>query len=177
MPILSRDEAFLFLIDLQARLMPVIDGGEAVLANARRLLEAARLLDVPSLFTEQNPVKLGSTVKELGPGPDCVAAKMTFDALRAPGLAERVPAGRTIVAVGCEAHVCVLQTVLGLLEAGRRVVVVRDAVGSRKVESRDAALHRMERHGAEIVTTEMAIFEWLESCEHPRFREALALVR
>lgn len=177
MPILSRDDSFLLVIDLQARLMPAIHGGEGVVANARRLLEAARLMGVPGLFTEQNPGKLGPTVEELAPEPDRVVAKMTFDALRAPGLAERLPPGRTVVAIGCEAHVCVLQTVLGLLEGGRRVVVVRDAVGSRKVESRDAALHRMERHGAEVLTTEMVIFEWLESCEHPRFREALALVR
>jgi nicotinamidase-related amidase len=177
MPILSRDASFLLVIDLQARLMPAIDGGEGVVANARRLLEAARLLGVPGLFTEQNPGKLGPTVEDLAPGPDRVAAKMTFDALRAPGLAESLPPGGTIVVLGCEAHVCVLQTVMGLLGAGRRVVVVRDAVGSRRVENRDAALDRMERHGAEVVTTEMAIFEWLESCEHPRFREALALVR
>ena len=177
MPILSRDDSFLLVIDLQARLMPAIDEGEVVLANARRLLEAARIMEVPGLFTEQNPGKLGPTVEDLAPGLDRVAAKMTFDALRAPGLAERLPSGSTVVAIGCEAHVCVLQTVLGLLEAGRRVVVVRDAVGSRRVESRDAALRRMERHGAEVVTTEMVIFEWLESCEHPRFREALALVR
>ena len=177
MPILSRDDSFLLVIDLQARLMPAIEGSEGVVANARRLLEAARLMGVPGLFTEQNPGKLGATVEQLAPGPDRVEAKMTFDALRAPGLAGRLPPGGTVVVIGCEAHVCVLQTVVGLLEVGRRVVVVRDAVGSRRAESRDAALHRMERHGAEIVTTEMVIFEWLESCEHPRFREALALVR
>ena len=70
-----------------------------------------------------------------------------------------------------------LQTVLGLLDTGRRVYLVRDAVGSRRAESKETAINRMERHGAEIVTTEMVIFEWLGSAEHPRFNEALALIK
>jgi nicotinamidase-related amidase len=81
------------------------------------------------------------------------------------------------VVAGCEAHVCVLQTVLGLLDAGRKVYVVRDALGSRQPESKETAIRRMERHGAEIVTTEMVVFEWLESAEHPRFRDAIALIK
>jgi nicotinamidase-related amidase len=71
----------------------------------------------------------------------------------------------------------VLQTVLGLLGAGRAVALVADATASRVSGNRDAALARMARHGAEIVTTEMVLFEWLRSARHPRFREVLALVR
>jgi nicotinamidase-related amidase len=71
----------------------------------------------------------------------------------------------------------VLQTVLGLLDAGRKVYIVRDALGSRRAERKETAIRRMERHGAEIVTTEMVVFEWLESAEHPRFREAIALIK
>ncbi|MDA3857540.1 MAG: isochorismatase family protein, partial [Roseovarius sp.] len=82
-----------------------------------------------------------------------------------------------LVVIGCEAHVCLLQTVLGLLSAGRKVYVVADAIGSRMVESRCTALGRMERHGAEIVTTEMVVFEWLSSAEHPEFREMLKLIK
>jgi nicotinamidase-related amidase len=82
-----------------------------------------------------------------------------------------------VVVAGCEAHVCVLQTVLGLIDSGRRVFVVQDAIGSRRAENKEAAVRRMERHGAEIVTTEMVVFEWLGSAEHPRFREAVALIK
>ncbi|HEX5452212.1 MAG TPA: isochorismatase family protein, partial [Stellaceae bacterium] len=78
---------------------------------------------------------------------------------------------------GCETHVCVLQTALGLLAAGRRVAMVRDAVGSRRAESKEAALRRLERHGAEIVTTEMVAFEWLATAEHPRFRDIVRLIK
>jgi nicotinamidase-related amidase len=175
MPILDPARSLLLLIDFQARLMPAIHEGAAAVANARRLLDAARLLGVPVLATEQNARGLGGTVPDLD--PDDVLPKMTFDAAATPEVLARIPADRTPVVAGCESHVCVLQTVLGLLDRGRPVVVVADAVASRRPESRATALQRLERHGAEIVTTEMAIFEWLGSAEHPRFREALALVR
>lgn len=167
--------SLLLLIDFQERLMPAIANGAAVLANARRLLDAANLLGVPALLTEQNPKGLGPTVPDLA-GPAAVA-KTTFDACRSPEVRDRLPPRLAAVVAGCEAHVCVLQTVLGLLDEGRRIFVAADAVGSRREESRLAALARMERHGAEVVTTEMVIFEWLGSSEHPRFREALALIR
>jgi nicotinamidase-related amidase len=167
----------LLVIDFQGRLMPAIEGGDAAIANAGRLVKAASLLAVPSLFTEQNPKGLGPTVAELAPDPAILAHKMTFDACRAPGFAERLPPDHTLVVAGCEAHVCVLQTVLGLLSLGRTVFAVRDAIGARRAESKETALRRMERHGAEIVTTEMVIFEWLATCEHPRFRETVALVK
>lgn len=177
MPVLTAEGGALLLIDFQARLMPAIHDGSAALANARRLLAAARLLDVPVTATEQNPRGLGSTVPDLDLRPAEVRAKMSFDAGLAPEALRDLPGDRVLVVAGCEAHVCVLQTVLGLLERGRRVVVVADAVASRRPENRDAALLRMERHGAEPVTTEMVLFEWVGGCEHPRFREILALVR
>ena len=175
---LAASASSLLLVDLQQRLMPAIAGGDAVVANAGRLAEAARLLEVPIVATEQNPAGLGGTVAALARLPSAIAVKTHFDATREDGFDDLLPAERpTIVVAGCEAHVCVLQTVLGLLEAGRRVFVVRDALGSRRAESKETALRRMERHGAEVVTTEMVVFEWLGSAEHPRFRDALALVK
>jgi nicotinamidase-related amidase len=173
---IDRTRSLLLVIDFQARLMPSIDAGPAAVANARRLLDGAAILDVPVLFTEQNPRGLGPTVTELAQ-PERTVHKMTFDAVREPGFFERLPEGRAIVVAGCEAHVCVMQTVLGLLDRSMQVFVVRDALGARKRESLETALRRMERHGAEIVTTEMVLFEWLTTCEHPRFREVVALVK
>ena len=167
--------SLLLVVDVQARLMPTIADGEATIANAARLIAAAKLLDVPVLFTEQNAGGLGPTVPALGPGE--VAHKTTFDATKAPGFLDRLPTDRDLVVAGCEAHVCVLQTALGLLAAGRRVDVVRDALGARRAESKEAALARMQAHGAGIVTTEMVVFEWVVSARHPRFREVVALVR
>lgn len=167
----------LVVIDVQAKLLPAIDAGAAVIENARRLIVAADLLGVPTLFTEQNAKSLGSTVPELAADSTAVVHKMTFDSARASGFLERLADDRVVVVAGCEAHVCVLQTALGLIDRGRRVFVVCDAVGSRRIESKQTALRRMERHGAEIVTTEMVLFEWLETAEHPRFRETVALIK
>lgn len=169
--------ATLVVVDVQSKLVPVIDGGAAVVENVGRLIAAAELLAVPVLFTEQNVARLGSTVAELPVNRAAVVHKMSFDSVRADGFLERLAGDRIAVVVGCEAHVCVLQTVLSLIESGRRVFVVRDAVGSRRSESKETALRRMEQHGAEIVTTEMVVFEWLGTAEHPRFRETVALIK
>jgi nicotinamidase-related amidase len=175
LPAIDPARAHLVVIDLQARLVPAIAGSETIVAHAGRLLKGAALLDVPALITEQNPAGLGGTVPELA-GPETFE-KMEFDVTRAPGFLDRVPQGADVVLAGCEAHICVLQTALGLLAAGRRVRVVADAVGSRRTENRDAALARLVAQGADVVTTEMVLFEWLGSAAHPRFRDVVRLVK
>jgi len=176
MPLLAAGDATLVVIDIQARLMPAIHAGDKVLLNAGRLVEAARRLAVPIVLTEQNPRGLGPTVPELaGAGP--VVTKMSFDACGEPAFLDAVAGDRELVICGCEAHVCVGQTVLSLREHRRRVVVVADAIGSRAPDSREIALGRMAAHGAEIVTTEMVLFEWLRTAEHPQFRPVSKLIR
>ena len=178
MPILSAATSHLLLIDFQARLMPAIHGGAQVSAQAGKLLEGARIMDVPRSYTEQVPAKLGPTVPGLAPqAGEAVLVKSRFDACPETGLATQVAPERRIVVAGCEAHVCVLQTVLGLLAAGRDVAVVADATGSRDPVDREAALARMARHGAALVTAEMVLFEWLDGADHPAFREVIALIR
>lgn len=168
----------LLVIDFQARLMPAIHDSAPVVQNAGRLLSAARRLELPISYTEQNPKGLGTTLPELAPEPgEEVLHKMTFDACRTPEVTAHLADNTALVVMGCEAHVCVLQTVLGLLSDGRRVYVVADAIGSRMEENRRAALGRMAHHGAEIVTTEMVIFEWLASADHPEFRDIVKLVK
>lgn len=177
MPKIDPARSTLLVIDLQERLMPAVDGGDGILANAGRLLAAARLMSVPLVMTEQNPKGLGHTVARLETTGAAIVQKMSFDALRDGALETHLPDGNALVIAGCEAHVCVLQTVLGLLATGRQVHVVADAIGSRRADNRSAAIARMERHGAEIVTTEMVVFEWLGSAEHPQFRAAMALIK
>jgi nicotinamidase-related amidase len=178
MPILRPDTAHLLLIDFQARLMPAIRDHEDVLANAAQLLAVARKLKVPRSFTEQNPDKLGRTVPELAPQPgEPVLAKMSFDACRTAGVTDSLAGAKDFIVMGCEAHVCVSQTVLGLMQAGHRVHVVADAVGARAQINRDVALTRLARHGAQIVTSEMVIFEWLGTATHPALREVIALIK
>lgn len=175
---IDRAASLLLIIDFQSRLMPAIDGGDAAITNARRLLQAADMLGVPALFTEENPHGLGPTVPELADFTSGrTVAKTSFDACREPGFIERLHGRSEIVVAGCETHVCVLQTVLGLLDAGKRVSLVQDAVGSRTAANKAAALERAARHGADIVTTEMVVFEWLETAVDPRFRDVLGLVK
>lgn len=176
-PTINRETSTLLVVDFQSRLMPAIDDGTSIMRNARRLLDAAEMLQVPIIYTEQNAGGLGNTVPELRSDTGRIVHKMTFDACRTPGFLEAFPDRRDIIVSGCEAHVCVLQTVLGLLNAGRHVYVARDALGSRRSESKETAIRRMERNGAEVVTTEMVAFEWLETANDPRLHGVLALVK
>ena len=158
--------------------MPVMYDGEVVVARAVRIAQAARMLDVPVRATEQYPAGLGPTVKQLAAYPEAVLAKTMFSALDDPDFPALLPVGSVeIVVAGCEAHVCVLQTVLGLLALGQRVVVVADAIGSRDPADKAAAIDRARQHGAEIVTSEMVVFEWLRDSRHPLFRELQQLIK
>jgi nicotinamidase-related amidase len=176
--LLRPEGSALLLVDFQRRLLPAIHDADDVVANAVRLAEGARLLGVPVCATEQNPDGLGPTVPELADLPQLVLPKTAFGAVSEPGFATLLPPGtRTVVVAGCEAHVCVLQTVLGLLGDGRHVVLVADAVGSRLPANKAAAVERARGHGAEIVTTEMVLFEWMAASTHPRFRDVLKLIK
>jgi len=200
--LLDASESQLVLVDYQERLMPAIAEGAAVLANARRLAQIAQLLEVPVWGTEQNPSRLGPNDPALRALCQKTLAKMHFSAaeeglgewLRPPAKAQQggnarslpkhlqkpaqqAPERGTIVVAGCEAHVCLLQTALDLIDDEFEVWVVTDACGSRTDRNRDAAFDRLAGAGAELVTTEMVAFEWLGSCEHPAFKDVLALVK
>jgi nicotinamidase-related amidase len=176
--LLTAESAGVLLIDLQERLMPAIHDGDVVVARAVRLAEAARLLDVPIAATEQYPVGLGPTVAPLAAYPQSTLAKTAFAAVDDPGFSALLPAGTSeIVVAGCEAHICVLQTVLGLTIRRHRVLLVADAIGSRDPADRAAAIDRARVHGVEIVTSEMVLFEWLRDSQHPKFREVQKLVK
>ena len=167
----------LLMIDYQARLMPAIDQADLRLAQAARLIRAAEVLGLPRHVTEQNPAKLGGTVPDLDLAPGKALVKMDFDATRDPAIAAALTGDHALVVSGCEAHVCVLQTVLGLRAMGRQVYVVADACGSRLEANRQAALTRMALHGAEVVTTEMVLFEWLGTAAHPAFKALMPLIK
>ena len=200
--LLDVSQSQLVLVDYQARLMPAIFEGEAVLANALRLAKMAALVALPVWGTEQNPSKLGDTAPALRALYQRTLAKMHFSGVE-EGLGEwlraavkAAPQGNarslpkhlqkpatgadernTIVIAGCEAHVCLLQTALDLLEDEFDVWVVTDACGSRTERNRDAAFDRLAGAGAELVTTEMVGFEWLRTAEHPAFREFQAVIK
>ena len=170
--------SLLIIIDLQKKLMPVISEGNEVVKRALILAQVAKLLEVPIVGTEQQPLRLGGTVPEIGQMFSRRFEKNHFDASAEPGFAECLGPDRDdLIVLGCEAHVCVLQTVLGLRERNQRVRLVVDAIGSRQSANKIAAVDRAKSAGAEIVTSEMVAFEWLRTSEHPRFREALKLIK
>lgn len=177
MPLMRAENSTLVLIDLQERLVPALLGGQGAVSQTARLLDASPALDVPVIRTEQYPKGLGHTVPELASNSATTIAKLEFGAATLPEFLDVLPPGRAAIVAGCEAHVCVLQTVLALLDAGRQVFVVEDAVASRTAESKAAGLRRMAAHGADIVTTEMVIFEWLGTAGHPKFKELTALIK
>lgn len=201
--LLDANDSQLVLVDYQSRLMPAIHEAPLVLANAQRLARIARQLQVPVWGTEQNPDKLGPNDPVLREHCRKTLAKMEFsavgagllDLLRPParagggGNARSLPRHLqkpaappeterpTVVIAGCEAHVCLLQTALELIEQELDVWVVSDACSSRTERNRDAAFDRLAGAGAELVTTEMVAFEWLRTAEHPAFREVHSLVK
>lgn len=175
---LDRRTSLLLLVDLQGRLHPAIEDGPAVAREAARLAQLAKLFEVPVWATEHCPDRIGPLLPELAALSENTFQKTSFDACRTAAFRDALPPGRTdIVICGYEAHICVMQTALGLLGLGRRVWAVRDAMGSRRAASREAALARLARAGAEIITTEMAGFEWAEDAADPSWRSLLALVK
>jgi nicotinamidase-related amidase len=183
--LMERRRAQLLIIDVQSRLVPHVAGGERVARECRRLLDYARLLDVPVTLTEHYPDGLGPTVVSLieaTPPESLRLEKIAFSCLRDDAIRYRiqrlVSAGRDqIVVAGMEAHVCVGQTVLDLVGSGQHVFLVSDAVGSRSDAVRDLAIARMRSAGVHIVTQEMVAFEWLERGDAPGFKAIVQIVK
>lgn len=181
--LLSIGNSLLLVIDLQSKLiraMPENDA-EQMLDNSSRLLEAAGTLNIPVLLTEQYPKGLGSTEQQLTDqlakntsifektGFSCLSADGFTDALKQSGR-------KQIIVIGQEAHVCVLQTVLELLNEDYQVHIVEDAVCSRKIEHKLFALQRMQQQGATISCHESVLFEWLRNSNHPDFKSISRLL-
>lgn len=179
--LMSAASSALLVVDIQQRLLPHVRMPQTVIDNTTVLLKAARRLDVPVLVSEQYPRGLGATVPELTP---LVTAGETIEKLHFSCIGEDTFANRfralgrsQAVVVGLEAHVCVLQTVEGLLASGTDTFVVEDATSSRVEKSHAAAMARLGEAGARIVTTEMVVFEWLGKAGTPAFKELSALIK
>jgi nicotinamidase-related amidase len=177
--LLERTKSLLLLVDMQERLVPAMADAADVTHRCGVLLKAAYALGVPILASEQYPKGLGSTLPELSEFATQRLEKLEFSAYANPGIKEALTLARQpqLILAGIEAHVCVLQTGLDLIDAGFQVFVVADCVSSRRAESREVALHRVARAGATLITAEMAVFEWLRSASAPEFRAISKLIR
>ena len=172
----------LLLVDMQEKLQPLIHDDRRLRAKAAALADGARLLGVPVVVTEQYPKGLGHTVPELERAVKAAGGaveKTSFSCASDPDVRARIEAlhPADVLVAGVEAHICVLQTALDLVERGYRVHVVQDAVGSRDPANKEAGLAKLARHGVEPSTVEMALFELMGDAKHPQFRAVQALIK
>lgn len=179
--LLRRAQAGLVVVDIQERLMPAIFERERVVESAARLARVAALLQVPIFATEQYRKGLGPTVPEVAQAIPGFAPleKLAFSACGAEGFVAALQEKKVTqpILCGVEAHVCVTQTCLGLLEQGFHPFVVAEAVSSRTPENYRLALTRLRGAGAQVVSTEMVLFELLEKAGTAEFKQVLALVK
>ncbi len=174
-------DAALVLVDFQGRLAQIVDRSELVVPNLMRLVKGAQALEMPILATVQVPDKLGPALPELSEalGDTPIISKTAFSAMREPEfmLALKQSGRKQFILGGIEAHVCVLQTGLDLLDAGYEVHILSDAVFSRTAENHDLALARMHDAGATVSSVEIALFELIRTSKHPAFRTISKLVK
>ena len=177
--VMTSTDAGLLVVDVQQKLIGLIDGHHRIVWNIRRLIDGAKLLGLPVLATEQYPQGLGPTSAELLPLLDRTFEKTAFSCGGSAEFCEALKStGRhKWLIVGIEAHVCVQQTVLDLLAEGLRIYVAADAVGSRSPIDYEIALRRMESAGATLTTVEAALFEWCQDSKAPQFKQISKLVQ
>ena len=181
--LLRPDQTALIVVDLQQKLVPAVSDSARTVDNAKKLLTAAQILGIPTLLTTQYERGLGPTVSEIAeasPGVETID-KVCFGCFGSSDFRQtlyaRVPSGSALLIAGVEAHICVLQTALGALEAGYPVHVVADAVSSRTEDNRRIGLERMRDAGVTITSTETAIYELLGDSKREEFKRMLPLLK
>jgi nicotinamidase-related amidase len=171
---LNKDDTLLLIVDIQERLAVVMGERQKVIDNCLHLIEAAKLLGIPVVVTEQYPKGLGPTVGEIKEAlpPIIPVEKITFSCCGEPTFLTSLPpmSRKKIILTGMETHVCVLQTSLGLLKQGYAVHVVGDAVCSRSRDNFRTAIEFMRNAGAVITCTETVLFQLLEKAGTEEFK-------
>jgi nicotinamidase-related amidase len=176
--------AALVIVDVQEKMLAAIGTSpvEAILDKIRRLAGTADILGIPVVYTEQYPKGLGAThprvkaclARATGPIVKSACSCWRDEGFRA---ALQQTGREQVIVAGLETHVCIQQTVMDLIRVDYQVFVPVDAVGSRFVPDMDVSVARMRHAGAEISTTESLIFELIERCDHPKFKEVLELIK
>ncbi len=178
---LRLDDTFFVLIDVQGKLSTVMHEREALIENCLKAVQCMQALDIPIVWTEQIPGKMGETVTELSEllGDTKPIEKISFSCCGEPSFVSAVEAlgrKRAIVA-GMETHVCVYQTAADLFAAGYHVEVLADAVSSRTPENKLVGLEKMKIANVEVSSVETVVFELMRTAEHPSFRDILKIVK
>ena len=171
----------LVVVDVQGKLAQLMYAKEYLFKNIQILIKAAKLLAVPIIWCQQCPDALGATVPQIAQllTDNKPIDKASFSCCGTEKFNSKLNslARRQVLLCGIEAHVCIYQTAVDLLEKGYEVNVIADAVSSRTVENKQIALERMTAEGANISSVEMALFELLRTAEHSQFRQVAKLVK
>jgi nicotinamidase-related amidase len=177
--LMNRDDSALLVVDMQAKLLPLIPGHQRLIWNVRRLIDGAKILNVATAATEQYPKGLGPTTPELASLLGTIPSKTAFSSCECGEIftAWRDRGIWKILVCGIETHVCVGQTVHDLLGEGFRAYVPADAVGARGAIDHEISLRRMDSAGATLTTTEAALFEWCGRAGSPEFKQISQLVK
>jgi nicotinamidase-related amidase len=173
---LDPSTSLLCVVDIQERLLPAVPDASRVVALAGLLADAAALLGVRTILTEQYPQGLGPTPPALAARLPTAVTKMSFSCCGCEPFAAGLEGAEAALLCGLETHVCIAQTAADLLARGLTVFVAADAVASRHAFDHEIALRRLEAMGAILTTSEAAIFEWCRSAEHPHFQAVRKLV-
>ncbi|TPH18124.1 isochorismatase family protein [Litorilituus lipolyticus] len=179
---LIKENCGLIIVDVQGRLAQMVHNSDALLVNTRKLIECCQLLAIPIIWLEQNPKGLGETLPELSDllkQSSKVFEKFHFNALYEPEIATAIKATgkQQWLVAGIEAHVCVYQTVMGLLNAGYETEVVIDCIASRMQSNIEVAIAKMQQKGASISSLEMSVFELLNSAKSDEFKGILPIIK
>jgi nicotinamidase-related amidase len=179
--IASRHQSQLVMVDMQEKLIPAMPVDVAdVISHCAILLQAANLLEIPVVHTEQYPKGLGHTISALSPylNSKLAVEKLAFSCCAEPTFNRRLYGDKSqVILMGMESHICILQTALDLLKAGKQVLVVEDAVISRNPSNKQNALNRLRQAGVLIVNAESVVFEWLGVAEGDAFKTISKLIR
>lgn len=182
MTILNIEDSVVMIIDVQEKLLNAVFNKASLEKKATTLANTAKILGIPVIVTEQYPKGLGATVeslKEALPENTQYFEKTAFSALENNDVLEALKNSgkKQVVIFGIETHICVSQTTNALIQEGFEVSVIRDACGSRSELEYLAGLDRMKDNGAHVLTTEIALFEWLKGAKHPKFKEVQMLIK
>ncbi len=180
---LDVDRAFVLVIDLQEKLLPLVRHHDAIIRATRQLLDTVRIFELPVLATEQNPRGIGQTVPGvracMQASGAAVLEKMTFSAWAEPAVRDAILSldRPQVVMVGIEAHVCIQQTALDMQSRDYDVFVCGDGVGSRSRIDYELSLDRMRQEGVWVTTVESVLFELCNRCDTSRFKAMLEIIK
>ena len=182
MTILNQNDSLILIIDIQEKLLNAVFNKEKLENRASIIARAASILNLPIIVTEQYPKGLGCTIsgiKSVISENTKYFEKTSFSALDNSDILNEIKkSGKSqIVIFGIETHICVSQTANALLDNGYDVTLIKDASGSRTEFEHNAGIDRIKENGGHIITTEIALFEWLKGSKHENFKEVQALIK